>query len=186
MRWTAERDRKHGTPGRRDEVIPPPLAERNEHGMDVSTARHPHPDPNLSKPVPLGPSNGPVSADRLPGAVSHPLSLPLGDSAGTHVAYAPVRPRNPLRHAILVGTATMASVALTLCCVLSVSGLLWPSRRYLSLSTILVSVVVGIYFGIQAWVRQRQPGPISVGRCLDCGTELYVGAKCCPLCGRKI
>jgi hypothetical protein len=99
---------------------------------------------------------------------------------------APAQRRGGTLRALLVGLGTMVSVVLICCCVLSVCGLLWPRRKYLICATLVVSVAIGTYSAIQTWRNQRKPGPISRGRCPDCGTQVFVHENGCSVCGRHI
>lgn len=124
--------------------------------MDVTTAPHRHQEP---KPAPD----------------SRPLA-----------SLAPVQRTSPLRHGIMMGLATTASVALSFCCMLSVASRLGPSHRFLNIVLGCVSVLAGAYVGLRSWQAQKAPRPLSHGRCPDCGRELAAGDTACSLCGRKV
>jgi hypothetical protein len=146
------------------------MTAQSEDGMDVSVARH------------QSESTRAIPASEPP----PPYNPSAGTKRSTLVMPTTTRHMPPARYGILMGIAAAASVAFTACCMASVAGRLSPTRRYLNVAILAISVTVGIYVGIRAWQKQRAPRPVYKGRCPDCGRECVAGEDCCSLCGRRL
>jgi hypothetical protein len=136
--------------------------------MDVSTAPHAHPEPNQN--------NSPVSL---------PPTVPTTPVV-THGRIAPVSRTHPILHGLMMGLATTISVAITICCLLSVANLLGPGRRTLNTLMAATCVIAGVYVGFRSWQGRSAPQPLVGGRCPDCGREYMQGQHACALCGRVV
>lgn len=91
---------------------------------------------------------------------------------------------SPIPYGLVTGIATIGSVALILCCLVSVAGKLGPGRPYIKRGIITLSIASGIYVGVRSFNARRLPRRNIRGVCPDCGRELLAGDDRCTLCGR--